>query len=155
MTGGHLSDDIRNTEASPPEVRLDNKESEVVEPANSEPPDEGIPDGVGFYWRQTRENLLTNAGIRMFELAYAHKDEEFETARRVIDAEYERLSPRHQRSGAGTQRHGGSFINHIALLQELGLMYTSKEGPVTYLRTTPALSLIHISEPTRQAEISY
>lgn len=95
-------------------------------------------DDAGFRWKQARENLLTTSGLRMFQLAYAHKGEEYESARAAIDAEYTRLSPRLAARGGENNRHGGSFINYISLLEELGLMFRATREGVTYLESTPA-----------------
>lgn len=91
----------------------------------------------GFYWKQVRENVMTPAGLRVFQLAYAHRNEKYESARQQIDKEYETLSPRLQKQGE-TARHGGYFSTYINFLEEMGLMYReSKDGDV-YLRATPA-----------------
>ena len=91
-----------------------------------------------FRWRQGRENLLTDAGLRMFQLAARHADEEYETARQSIDREYETLSPRLKKRGRRSLRHGGSFINYIRLFQEMGLMYVENSGIDKILRLTDA-----------------
>ncbi|TAW11134.1 McrB family protein [Rhizobium ruizarguesonis] len=90
-----------------------------------------------FRWKQSRENLLSPSGIRLFQLAYECKDQEYEAARAQIDRNYETLSPRLAARG-GNNRNGGSFINFIGLLEELGLMYRSEEDGKTMLRATPA-----------------
>ncbi|OEI82879.1 AAA domain-containing protein [Brucella sp. BO3] len=99
------------------------------------------PDNAGgdddFRWKQSRENLLSPSGIRLFQLAYACKDQEYKAARAEIDRNYETLSPRLAARG-GNNRNGGSFINFIGLLEELGLMYRSEEAGKTMLRATPA-----------------
>jgi hypothetical protein len=105
-------------------------------PGNSE--SDGPGDQNGFRWKQSRENLLSASGIRMFQLAYAHLGQDYETARHSIDAEYSRLSPRISARGGQLKRHGGSFINFIGLLEELGLMYRANEGGTLVLRSTPA-----------------
>lgn len=92
----------------------------------------------GFYWQQMRENLMSPAGLRMFELAYRRKDTPFEEARVQIDKEYEKLSPRLAKKERGGLRHGGIFINSFTLFQELGLMHLEKVKEVDYLRVTPA-----------------
>jgi len=108
---------------------------ESDEPADEQPPEPGNPD---FYWKQGRENLTTEAGLKMFQLTYAHKDEPYDTARATIDAEYEALSPRLQRKGRPGQRHGGPLTNYIVLFEELGLMYRETTPDGTILRATPA-----------------
>ena len=90
-----------------------------------------------FRWKQARENLLSDAGIRMFQLAYNHRGEEYELARKAIDAEYTKLSPRLAARGGQNKRHGGSLINSIGLLEELGLMYRETKGGLTVLESTP------------------
>lgn len=90
-----------------------------------------------FRWKQSRENLLSPSGIRLFQLAYACKDQEYESARAQIDRNYETLSPRLAARG-GNSRNGGSFINFIGLLEELGLMYRSEEDGKIMLRATAA-----------------
>jgi 5-methylcytosine-specific restriction protein B len=98
---------------------------------------DGGPDST-FYWRQTRENLPTAAGLRIFQLSYAHKDEEYESARLQIDEEYSRLSPRLKKKGGEAARHGGYFSTYINFLEEMGLMYRKARGGKVYLRATPA-----------------
>lgn len=97
--------------------------------------DSQVPD---FYWKQTRENLFTDAGLRIFQLAYSHKDEEYDIARSKIDRDYERLSPRLQKKGGGIDRHGGYFATYMGLLEEMGLMYREEKDGKVYLRATPA-----------------
>lgn len=113
-----------------PDDSSEHSDEEEVEPSEE--------DGSEFYWKQTRENLLTPAGVRMFELAYRHQGEEYERAREAIDAEYEALSPRLLKKGRGALRKGGSFVNHIAVLQELGLMFLEDVGGQKFLRSTAA-----------------
>ncbi len=109
----------------------------LMEPGT--PPPAPAPDAeVAFRWKQARENLLTTSGLRMFQLAYAHKGEEYESARAAIDAEYTRLSPRLAARGGENNRHGGSFINYISLLEELGLMFRVPREGSLYLESTPA-----------------
>jgi 5-methylcytosine-specific restriction protein B len=91
----------------------------------------------GFYWKQGRENLFTKSGLRLFQLAYRHRNEEYEAARAAIDKEYELLSPRLARLG-GSSRHGGYFSTYISFLEEIGLMYREQLSDTTFLRATPA-----------------
>jgi 5-methylcytosine-specific restriction protein B len=104
-----------------------------------EPEEDAGSDGdeAGFYWKHVREDLLTPSGLRKFQLAYAHKDEEFESARAKIDAEYDKLSPRLKKKGPA-KRHGGIFSTYITLLEEMGLMYREEKAGKVYLRATPA-----------------
>ena len=108
--------------------------SEQIETSDQSQPE---PEGSEFRWKQARENLFSPSGIRMFQLAYAHRGEEYEKARAAIDDEYERLSPRLKARG-GNNRHGGSFINFITLLEELGLMFRDHSGGQDILQATPA-----------------
>lgn len=112
---------------------IENEESQDIETESE------IEDpGTNFYWRQMRENLLTPAGARAFQISYAHKDEEYESARTAIDKEYSKLSPRLRKKGRETVRHGGYFSTYINFLEEMGLMYRKQEGDKVYLRATPA-----------------
>ena len=92
---------------------------------------------MSFYWRQSRENLFSPAGIRIFQLAYANKDKPYEEARKAIDAEYEKLSPRLKTRG-GAKKHGGIFATYMTFLEEMGLMHRTDVGGVSYLKSTPA-----------------
>jgi 5-methylcytosine-specific restriction enzyme B len=105
--------------------------------AEGEDSDADEKEGSGFYWKQSRENLFSPAGVRLFQLAYAHKDEPYESARKAIDSEYELLSPRLKQRG-GTKKHGGIFATYITLLQELGLMYVDEKAGAKFLRSTSA-----------------
>ncbi|MCX5764718.1 MAG: AAA family ATPase [Gemmatimonadetes bacterium] len=118
----------------------ENAEDEAREVDDNPADDAHIDDADSgeFYWKQSRENLFTPSGVRMFQLAYPHRDEEYEQAREAIDAAYEKLSPRLQSKGRGALRKGGSFINHIAALQEFGLMYVEEKDGTRILRSTPA-----------------
>ncbi|MEK6299819.1 MAG: AAA family ATPase [Acidobacteriota bacterium] len=91
-----------------------------------------------FYWKQTRENLITTAGLRAFQISYAHKDEEYESARAKFEDEYSKLSPRLQKKASQIARHGGYFSTYITLLEEMGLMYREQKGDSVYLRATAA-----------------
>lgn len=109
---------------------------------NDSEDDEAISDEAqgfsDFYWKQGRENLFTESGLRMFQLAYKYRDQDYETARPKIDSEYETLSPRLQRKGRPSKRHGGSFGNYIALFEEMGIMYREFSAGKELLRVTPA-----------------
>lgn len=96
-----------------------------------------------FYWKQSRDNLFTPAGVRLFELAYAHKGEEYEPARNAIDEEYETLSPRLKDRG-GAKKHGGIFNTFMGFLEEMGLMYLEKKDGKEYLQATPAGNQAHL-----------
>jgi 5-methylcytosine-specific restriction enzyme B len=115
------------------------KESELLAEIVSE---ESLPtDEIGlsgFYWKQARENVFTDAGVRIFQIAYAHKDQEYDQARFEIDKEYESLSPRLRKKGRETARHGGYFTTYIMFLEETGLMYRETNGDKVILRATPA-----------------
>lgn len=95
------------------------------------------PETSGFYWQQSRENLLTESGLRAFQLAYAQRGKEYAEARTAFDEAYDTLSSRLAARG-GSKRHGGMFGTYIGLLEQLGLMYRTQEGGRTYLRATPA-----------------
>jgi 5-methylcytosine-specific restriction enzyme B len=116
-----------------------NGQADTGETSQQDPGDSGDSADVGeFRWKQARENLLSPSGIRMFQLAYAHKGEEYESARQKIDEEYTKLSPRLAARGGNNSRHGGSFINFIGLLEELGLMFREQKGEATYLSSSAA-----------------
>jgi MoxR-like ATPase len=124
-----------------PESKLPLAEADESDLEGSLEPEEAQVDaeisGDGFYWRQSRENLFSPAGIRIFQLAYANKDRPYEEARKVIDAEYEKLSPRLQTRG-GAKKHGGIFATFMTILEEMGLMYRTDISGVQFLKSTPA-----------------
>lgn len=113
----------------PPDDTADNTADSQTAAARSTSP--------SFYWKQSRENLFTEGGVRLFQIAYKHKDEEYESAREAIDQEYETLSPRLSIRGT-VDRHGGYFTTYMTFLEEMGLMYREKVDGSTYLRATPA-----------------
>src|SRR5258705_12008838 len=111
---------------------MPNPEDDDLDPSLGDTDEES-----GFYWKQGRENLLTESGVRLFQLAYQHRNEEYEVGRAAIDKEYELLSPRLARLG-GSSRHGGYFSTYISFLEEIGLMYREELSGTTFLRATPA-----------------
>ncbi len=131
-----------------PETVAEDRESETVSmlsdliDAPDRPEDnlfegEEPPEESGFYWQQSRENILTPGGVRAFQLAYAQRGKEYAEARTAFDAEYDTLSSRLAARG-GSKRHGGMFGTYIGLLEQLGLMYRTQEEGKTHLRATPA-----------------
>ncbi|WP_338834109.1 McrB family protein [Bradyrhizobium septentrionale] len=117
---------------------LDSEEDDLQDSAELEGSEAEVelPAG-GFYWRQSRENLFSPAGVRIFQLAYANKDKPYEEARKTIDAEYEKLSPRLKTRG-GAKKHGGIFATYMTFLEEMGLMHRTEVAGATYLKSTPA-----------------
>lgn len=124
-------DRTRAAREQPPEELF----ADVDEPEDGDGDEDSV--GAGFYWKQGRENILTPAGLRLFQLSYAHKDEGYEEAREKIDEEYNRLSGRLKKKGPA-KRHGGIFSTYITFLEEMGLMYREKRGDEVYLRSTSA-----------------
>src|SRR5205823_1797647 len=70
---------------------------------------------LDFYWQHARDNLLTPAGLRLFQLACVHEGELFDDAKSKIDDEYEAVT-----GGAPSQRHGGKFQTAVQVFQESG-----------------------------------
>ena len=68
-----------------------------------------------FYWRHGRDNVLTDAGVRMFQILVNHEGEDFDEAKTVIDNEY--------MLAMGTTeplRHGGNIQTWIQGFREAG-----------------------------------
>lgn len=124
-----------------PEMDM-NEASDETTPSSSDVEDESREESLSsdneFRWKQARENLLSASGLRMFQLAYAHRGEEYESARQAIDSEYTKLSPRLAARGGDNNRNGGSFINFISLLEELGLMFREERDGALYLASSAA-----------------
>jgi 5-methylcytosine-specific restriction protein B len=123
---------VANSESKPFADEIEESDAELEEgQSETEIPAES------FYWRQSRENLFSPAGVRIFQLAYANKDKPYEEARKAIDSEYEKLSPRLKTRG-GAKKHGGIFATFMTFLEEMGLMHRADVGGVVYLKSTPA-----------------
>lgn len=86
-----------------------------------------------FYWRNTRDNLLTPIAIQRFQILAKHEGEDFDEAKKAIDEEYARIK------GSGFKRHGGKIQTTVNVYREAGWVDLSpNEAGKKTIRITPA-----------------
>lgn len=89
--------------------------------------------GGRFYWPLSRDELLTASAVNMFLIALNHDGEEFDSAKVLIDREYETAQGR-----PPSQRHGGNFQTYIRVFEESGWMTLEEERGQKVIRVTSA-----------------
>lgn len=86
-----------------------------------------------FYWRHTRDSLLTPSALQMFQILSTYDGKKFD--KDSIDEEYLRAKGH---SGAEISRHGGIIGTQIGAFQEAGWVELEGTGDDRIVRITDA-----------------